>query len=223
MPSAALFTSFFQCVAIVGSALTVWKLLTTGLYRRYRIFFAYFLLRVPFMTFFLVLLKLGGSGSTLYYYSFVDSQPFLLVAYILVVVELYSLALEPYPGISTLGRWFMCGAVVVAGLASVVVTLLPKIRPAGPQPSKRLAIQLAAERGVDLALVFFILLIIFFLAKFPVPLGRNVVVHTVIYFLFFLSDTVALLWWQALGHKVSAGFNLVATAVASACSVAWWL
>jgi hypothetical protein len=223
MPNAALFISFFQGVAILGSALTVLKLLATGLYRRYRIFFAYFLFRVPLMTFFLVLNASGtGSRSTLYFWAFLYCQPVLLVAYVLVVIELYSLALERYRGLYTIGRWVMAGSVLIAGLISVG-TLIPKIRPSLPEPSRRLMIQLAAERGVDLALVIFILLIILFLVKFPVPLGGNVIVHTVIYFVFFLSDTIALLWRELLGHQTSEVFNLVATMVSSACSVAWWL
>jgi hypothetical protein len=228
MPSAAFLTSIFQVVTILGSALTVLRLLTSGLYRRYRIFFAYFVFLIPYSTGTLVLSHLtglrGGNGtnSNLYFYVFYYSEPILLLAYILVVMELYSLVLERYKGLYTLGRWAMYGAVLISGTVSVL-SLLPKLGPSLPEPSRRLMYEFAAERGVDLALVIFILLIVWFLTKYPVPLSRNVVVHTVIYSIFFLSDALVLLWRTLLGYHVIEYMNVVSTVVSSACAVAWWL
>ena len=45
--SAAALIVVLQVVSLLGSALTAWKLLHTGLYRRYRFFFYYFLFRIP--------------------------------------------------------------------------------------------------------------------------------------------------------------------------------
>lgn len=228
MPSAALFISIFQAVSILGTALTVLKLITSGLYRRYRIFFAYFVFRIPYMTASLILTHLkglrGGDGiySDLYFYLFYYSEPLLLLAYILVVMELYSLVLERYKGLYTLGRWAMYGAILISSTISIL-TLLPKIGASEPEPSKRMFYEMAAERGVDLALVIFILLIVWFLSKYPVPLSRNVVIHTVIYAIFFLSNSLALLWRTLLGYDLNTTFNLIVTAITSACSVAWWL
>jgi hypothetical protein len=228
MPSAALFVSLFQGLSILGSALTVLKLLTSGLYRRYRIFFLYFVFRVPYLIASLVLTHLtgldGGAGikSNMYFYLFIYSEPFLLLAYILMVMELYSLVLERYKGLYTLGRWAMYGAVVISGTISIL-TLLPKLGPSIPEPSKRIYFEVGAERGVDFALVIFILLIVWFLSKYPVPLSKNVVTHTVIFAVFFLSDALVLLWRTMLGYPVNDIFNAVATAISSACSVAWCL
>jgi hypothetical protein len=228
MPSAALFISFFQAVGILGSALTVLKLLTSGLYRRYRIFFSYFVFRVPYLSASLVLSRLtglhGGAGnkSDLYFYLFIYSEPFLLLAYILMVIELYSLVLERYKGLYTLGRWAMYGAILISGTISIL-TLLPKIAPSTPEPSRWLFIEVGAERGVDLALVIFILLIVWFLSKYPVALSHNVVIHTVIFAVFFLTDALVLLWRTLLGFHVNDIFNAVSTAISSACAIAWWL
>jgi hypothetical protein len=225
MPDAALLISFFQIVTILGSGLTVLKLLYTGLFRRYRIFFLYFLFRIPYMTASLVIAHLkglqGGDGnqSYLYYYLFLYSDPIFLLAYILVVLELYGLVLERYKGLYTLGRWAMYGAIVISGTISIL-TLLPQLGPTLSEPSKMMY-EVAAERGIDLALVIFILLIVWFLSKYPVPLSRNVVVHTVIYSIFFLSDALVLLWRTLLGYDVGQTSNVVATVVASACTLAW--
>jgi hypothetical protein len=66
-------------------------------------------------------------------------------------------------------------------------------------------------------------LIVWFLTKYPVPLSRNVVVHTVIYSVFFLSDALVLLWRTLLGYHVTFSINVVATAISSTCAIAWWL
>ncbi|HUB83261.1 MAG TPA: hypothetical protein VMB03_30880 [Bryobacteraceae bacterium] len=228
MPSAALFLQFFQGVAILGSALTVVKLYTSHLHRRYKIFFAYFIFRVIYITGFLIITNLkglpGGDGiqSYLYFYAYFYTEPIQLLAYILVVIELYSLVLERYRGLYTLGRWAMYGAIVISGTISIL-TLIPKIGASMPEPSKLLMYEVALERGVDLALVIFIILIIGFLSKYPVPLSRNVVVHTVIYSIFFLSDALVLLWRTLFGYKVGGTYNVVFAAISSACSVAWAL
>lgn len=228
MPGTALLVSFFQVVAIVGSALTVLKLVTSGLYRRYRIFFVYFVFRVPYMICSLILANLtglqGGDGnrSFAYFYLYFYSEPLLVLFYILVVSELYRLVLERYKGLSTVGRWAMYGAVAISTTISVL-TLLHKIAPKLPEPSKWLMYEIGAERGVDLALVIFILLIVWFLSRYPITLSRNVVVHTVIYSIFFLLSVLVLLWRTMLGHNPTDIFNLIATAISAVCALAWSL
>jgi hypothetical protein len=228
MPIAALFLSIFEVLNILGSALTVFKLLTSGLFRRYRMFFAYFLFHTPLMALFLILSNMeglpGGKGrsSNLYFYAFFYTEPIILLAYILVVRELYRLVLERYKGLYTLGRWAMYASVLISATVSIL-TLLPKIGPSTPSSLRRLMYEVAAQRGVDLALVIFILLIVWFLTKYPVPLSRNVVVHTCIYSVFFLSDALVLLWRTLLGFPVTATFDVISAAVSAACSFAWFL
>jgi hypothetical protein len=227
MPSAAFIISFFQVVNIVGSALAVLKLFTTGLYRRYRIFFVYFVFRIPYMTASLILahtkgLRGGaGTGSWAYFYVFFYSEPLLILLYVLVVVELYRLVLERYKGLYTIGRWAMYGAVVISTIVSIL-TALPKIGASLPEPSRRLMYELATDRGVELALVIFILLIVAFLTRYHVALSRNVVVHTAIYSVFFLSGAMALLFRTLFGFHATSSFNMVSAAISAGCALAWW-
>ena len=226
MPSAASFISFFQGVSILGSAVTILKLLGSHLYRRYRIFFCYFIFRFFYMTTFLVVTHLkglpGGDGirSNLYFYMYLYSVPLMLLAYIWVVIELYSLILERYKGLYTLGRWAMYAAIIISSAISII-TLLPKLGPSLTEPSRRLMYEYAAERGVDFALVIFILLIIGFLSRYPVALSRNTVVHTVIYSIFFFSDAAVLLWRAVLGFHVAGIANAIAGGISAACTLAW--
>ena len=217
--------SFFQLVSILASALIALKLFTSGLYRRYRIFFVYFIFRVPYLTCFWLLSHQGkGTDSYTYLDLFLWTEPVVMVFYLLVVLELYRLVLERYKGLYTLGRWAMYAAIAISVTVSVV-TLLPKISPSTPEPSKRLFTEIAVERGVDLSLVLFILLIVLFLGRYPVALSRNVVVHTVIYSVFFLSETLVLLLRTVFGWdaKKNATFALCLTGISCACALAWWL
>jgi len=226
MPSAASFISFFQGVSILGSGVTILKLLTTRLCRRYRIFFSYFIFRFLYMTTFLIVTHMkglpGGDGirSNLYFYIYFYTVPLMLLAYIWLVIELYSLILERYRGLYTLGRWAMYAAIVISSAISIL-TLLPKLGPSLPEPSRRLMYEFAAERGVDSALVIFIVLIIGFLSRYPVVLSRNTVVHTVIYSVFFFSDAAVLLWRTLLGYHVTEAANAIAGAISAACTLAW--
>ena len=228
MPEVALVTTVLQVITILGSVLTLLKLRSSGLYRRYRIFFVYFAFRIPYMAGFMILSRMkglhGGEGnkSDAYFRLFFWSEPLLILLYILVVVELYSLVLERYKGLYTLGRWAMYASVVIAATISIV-SLLPKLGSSIPEPSKRLMYELAAERGVDLALVIFILLIVLFLSRYPVPLSRNVVVHTGIYSVFFLSGTLVLVIRTVFGYNVNDTTNMCLSALSAACTIAWWL
>jgi len=221
--STAALISVFQIIEVLGSALTALNLFTSGLYRRYRIFFAYFVFRVPYTATPLILTRTSGLGlsSNFYFYYFIYSEPLIILLYILVVVELYTLVLERYRGVDTLGRWAMYLAVSISAAVSIL-TLLPKIAPTTPEPSRWQYIEVAAERGVDLALVLFILLILGFLTRYPIPLSRNVVVHTAIYSAFFLSNALGLLLRTLLGHRITGTFNLASTALSAACTIAWW-
>jgi hypothetical protein len=102
-----------------------------------------------------------------------------------------------------------------------VLSLVPHITPATPQESTIMGYILATERGVDFSLAIFILLILLFLSRYPVPLSRNVVVHSVVFSLFFLSNTLVMLLYSVFGLHVNSEINLFLMGICSACMVAW--
>src|SRR3989442_7890114 len=94
-----------RVLSLLGSGLTAYKLYRTGLYRRYPIFFAYFVFRVPNGTWpFLLDIK-----SPAYQKVWMLTEPLLWAFYILLVFELYRLAFEEYKGHYTPGPWAMYG------------------------------------------------------------------------------------------------------------------
>src|SRR5512135_2604637 len=92
--------SVLKALSLLASALTAARLFNNGLYRRYRIFFAYVLFRVPngIWPFFL------DAKTNSYLLWWTITEAILWVFYVLLVLELYRLVLDKYHGIYSLGR-----------------------------------------------------------------------------------------------------------------------
>ena len=56
----------------------------------------------------------------LYFWAYLLTQPALWLLYVLAVLELYSLALRKHPGIASMSRWFMLGALLTSVLLSAL-------------------------------------------------------------------------------------------------------
>jgi hypothetical protein len=216
MTSAAL-GSVLQALSLLFAAMMAFKLFTTGLYKRYPFFFAYFLFKVPNGIW---PLCFTGTGSALYAYLWVWTTPIGLLFYVLLVIELYRLILENYPGLYTVGRWTMYLSVAISITISAL-TLLPKLSPALPQRTRKLAYVFIAERGIDTALALFIFLLLLFLSRYPIQLSRNARIHAVIYCIFFLSSTLGLLIRGFFGMRLADAVNTALTGVTVSCILAW--
>ena len=215
MVSVAL-VSILKIASLLGSALTAARLFNNGLYLRYRVFFAYMLFRVPDGIWPLFL----DPKSKTYFFWWISTGVLLWVFYVLLVSELYRLVLEKYKGIYSLGRWFVYSGVVVA-VAISAMSLTVKFNPQTPQRSGILPYYMVAERGIDLSLLLFILLILLFLAIFHVPLARNVKVHSAVYAAYFLSNTMVFLLRVVFGLRMKNEGDLLLMATSCGCLVAW--
>jgi hypothetical protein len=215
MPSHAL-VLFFEWVSLLGAGLTALKLFRSGLYRRYRFFFAYLVSLIPYDICLLVL----DVNSGLYQEFWTVTEPLFWFLYVLVVFELCGLILEKHKGVYTLGRWAMYLALAVSVTISLL-SLLPRIKPEMLQRTRIMGYVYATERGVDFSLAIFILLILFFLSRYPVPLSRNVAVHAVVCSIFFLSDTLGLVVHSIFGLHHKNEVDVFLMGKSSACLVAW--
>lgn len=202
-------------LSIGGHALLLLRLWHARLLRAYPFFASYLAYRVVRG----IALHGFKYGTNAYAWVFLTSEPLFWLAYILVVLELYSLVLRNYRGIASLGRW-----VLTAGLfASIVISGL-SLQADLSNPGERFPVILyfsVIERGVIFSLVIFLLLITGFLRWYPVPLSRNVIVHSMVCSLYFLSTTAGLLVRNITGHQVTAGTNLALVATSLICVVAW--
>lgn len=214
MPSAGLVLQIFSLLA---SALLAIKLFHTGLWRKYRVFFWFCCVRVADS---LWPLFFSGTGSLNYLHVWMLTQPILWLFHILLVAELYRLILEGHPGIYSIGRWAMYGAVAIAVCISVL-TLLPHFTPKTTQQSKYLRLEFSTDRGIDFALAIFLLLILLFLSRFPIKLSRNVLVHSGVYTVYFFINSLAVFLRTLFGITASASTSLLLMAGSCVCLVAW--
>ena len=201
---------------LVGCCLTLFKLIQTGLARYYRAFFAFF-------TFWVIQTGAGlllGQSSKLYFRFWTLTLPVEWVLGMLVVRELCGLVLERYRGLKTAGRWGMYAGVVIAAAISIL-TLLPQLKPA--QRSRVLPYIFPIERGINFSLAIFLLFMMFLLSRFPVKLSRNVIVHTALYTIFFLSNALNTLVHTFFGVGVPPMVDLSLLAVSAACTWLWFL
>jgi len=212
----AVIQRFVSILLLVGSAATAAKLFRSGLWRKYRVFSFYFVFRIPNSIWPLVV----GDESPVYFWLFLITSPVFVIAYVLVVAELYRLILEKYRGLQTMSRWAMYLATGLSVLLSVLA-LLPHFTPAMPQSSRLLGYEYAIERGIDFSLVVFILLLLLFLSRFPIPLSRNVVVHAGIFSLYFLTAALGLLLHALWGIRLSEEVNLFLSGTSLVCVAAW--
>lgn len=218
MSSASLILPF-QILILAGCVLTAYKFLRTGLYRRYRVFF-FLLLFQTLNTIWPLLIR--DRKSFAYAYLWATTEPISWIFYILAVLELYRLVLENHRGLYSLGRWAMYGATAVAIFLSIL-TLLPHFTPATPQRSRNLGYFYATERGIFVSLTIFILLMLLFLSRYPVPLSRNVLVHTGLYSLYFVSQTFATLLLTVFGLQHLESATVVGSAATALCLFLWFL
>ena len=110
---------------------------------------------------------------------------------------------------------------IAVSVAISAMSLIPKIKPEMPQRSTIIGFFFAAERGIDFSLAIFILLIMLFLAFFPVPLSRNVKVHAALYSAYFLSSTLVLLLRSTLGLYLKDQVDLLLMAASCGCIFGW--
>ena len=208
--------SCLRAVLLLGSVLMVLKLYRSGLYRRYPIFFAFFIFRIPNSIWPLFL----DLSSDLYQKLWVLTTSMALGFYVLMVVELCKLVLDKYKGLYSLGRWALYVSLAISVSISVI-TLLPRIKPSAPQRSRIMSYVMGTERGIDTALAIFIILILCFLSLFPVKLSRNVRMHALVFSIFFLSNTFVLLMRSLFGKRLTDEVNTILLCVTTASVVAW--
>jgi hypothetical protein len=205
-----------RLLVVVGTALLAARLYTSGLQRRYRVFFYYLI----FATLQSGLLYFINPRSGLYQRIWIITEPISWIFFVLLLLELYSLVLEAHQGIKTIGRWALYVALFLALLASLV-SVVPR---SGPVFQSRLQTYFyVAERAINFSLVVFLVTILFFIMWYPLTLSRNVVVHTVVYSIYFLTDTMLYLVLARLGFEVVHTVGEIISVLTLGSLLAWLL
>ncbi len=204
-------------LSLVLCATVLWRLVRNGLYIRYPYFCAFLVLSVIR----LILFQLPFNRHQ-YAIVWLTTEALVWIFYVLILLELYTLVLSRYKGIQSLSRWIFHGSMALA-LAVAAISLYPRFGSGGPNDF--LMVFMIAERGILSALAVMTLLMTAFLTWFPVPLPRNVILHSILFAFYFFSKAAALLVRNMLGHEgAKAVTNLGILAVGAVCMVLWaWL
>jgi hypothetical protein len=188
------------------------RLWLAGLHRIYPFFFSYLLAEL--------LQTVFGAAipykAHVYRYFWMASEGIIACCYTLIVVELYRVVLRDLPGIATISRRYITITVAIATVGSLFLLRLEE------DPRNYVSTFLVIERAIVVSLVIFILLVSAFLAYYPIPLNRNVVIYSIGYAVYFLTKATALLV-RTLGHHVSPQISTILLVVSSACLLFWAL
>ena len=205
----------------VGSGAAI-RLHCQDLYKRYRLLFAFLCFQVV-RTFALLAISWWWRDRprNAYAWTWVGTEPIFWLFYIFVALELYSLVLQNYKGLQTVGRWIFLIAMSLAILIS-----LASVVPTWSQPNEDVPVvnyYTLIGRGIMFSLVLFILLILLFLSWYPIVLSRNIVIHTVVLEIFLISVSMVYLVRNLRGSAVTRAVNVACLVITILCFTAWML
>jgi hypothetical protein len=215
MPDIAVVQPYLQGLTIVAYGVLLLKFCFEKALHHYRCFAFYIAAQ------FVRSLALAGIkyGTTVYGWVYILTAPVIWVCYILVVKELYTLILSSYKGIATFGRYTLAVALGGAMLISGGILLFDVWNNADRFPV--LLAVFATERGIVSSLLLLLMAVTAFLLWFPVPLKRNVIVYSLVYFVYFLSKAAALFIRNTVGPNVIQLVNIAVLGAASVCLISW--
>jgi hypothetical protein len=215
MPDIAAVQRFLQWLTIGAYAVLLLKIYACKELHHYRYFTFYLIVQFARS---LVLASMK-SGTMAYGWIFLITAPLIWVCYILVVIELYSLILSSYQGIATFGRYTLASALALSVLVSAGTLLFDFAN--GAESFPILLAAFAIERLLVSSLALLLIAVTGFLLWFPVPLRRNVVIYSLVYFVYFLSKAGALLIRNTGGPAALQILNTTVLSAASICLVSW--
>ncbi len=196
-----------QLAALAGLCIRVWW---AGLHRIYVYFFGYLaadLVQIGSLSF----LPFDGLA---YRNAWLATESLIICFYVLIVLELYSIIFQDLAGIATVSRRYIKFALAAAILISLLLLGMEKNR------GGMVAHLLTFERAVVFSLVLFVLLITGFLAYYPVPLRRNVIVYSIGYAVYFLAKAGSI-FINDLGYYWNRLMSNTWLAASLACLVFW--
>jgi hypothetical protein len=197
-------------IEIAALAILCLRMWLACLYRVYIYFFGYLILELAQA----LIPMIVPLESRLYLYAYVVSQALISAFYALVILELYSKVLVDLPGIAGTARRYIKFTLVLA----IGIALLPlRLEKAKTTPFGYL---LSFEQTIMLSLVVFVLLVSAFLVYYPIPLGRNVIVYSIGFAVWFLTRATDALLLN-LGHHWARQLGSIAMAVSVLCLAFW--
>ena len=191
----------------VAPAFAVVRLIRLGLRRQFPWLFAYLLFSAAYLA--LVALLFDHKAAYMVMYSIV--QPLNVCVAALAVAEMIGLIFRDYPGLKTTVS--VCASVVVAAMF--------------PAPEKYgsffVYYELILERSAVFSLAAIIAVLMVFLSRYPLRLGRNTLVASWFFSALFLAQAAAKLIDSISPHLSSRSVDFTEVGFSSICYVGWGL
>ena len=139
-------------------------------------------------------------NSTLYGWIYLTSTPILWILAYLIVLELYRLIFEDYPGISSVGRKAVTWCLGLAIFISILYAIPDLKTTSGRFPILR--VYYILERSTVLGLLLFLVLIQVFLVRYRLRLSPNRVIYATGYAVYFGIAVAQDVIFTSLGLQV---------------------
>lgn len=208
--------TFFYLGVGVKAALLL-RLLLSRLYRVYRNFFFYIAVDLTDS----VILAIVPFRTELYGSIYMVDHGLKVILGVLVVLELFRVALAGQPALSTFGRrtaaYILAAALVLAAFGLRLDSSIV------PGQSTVLHYFFSFERTMDAWLLFFLVIISLFMLWFPVRMKRNVVIYIAGFVLYFFSRSAGLLLLNTLPLRYARPMGIGILCVSLGCLTIWLL
>jgi hypothetical protein len=159
-----------------------------------------------------------STSSPAFFWLYTVQTPIYCVLAMLSARELFAVVFRRYPGIRTAGRT----AVLWGASFAFVIAVLFAIAHRGPGRSfSHLVYIELARRSTVLSVALFILFILYGLSRYPLHLGRNILISSAIFSVLFLSQAAQLLIDSFSADLYSHAVDLAAVAFGAACTLVW--
>jgi len=207
--------TYLTVLQIGAYLLLLTKIFRAKLLRKYRYFgwyLAFEVVRLSAVSF--VKLK-----STLYAHVYFATQPIMWILFVLMMLELFQVALRRHHGIASLGRKALTVSLAASAIGSGL-TLLIDLQQANAESAVLYNFMLL-ERLVMTSLLVLVLCLTAFLSYFPVPLTRNVRIHACVLTAYF-AVKASTLWIRTIyGLQPTPMLNIVVQVLNITCLLAW--
>ncbi len=168
-----------------AAAFAAARLLQLRLTSRFICLFSYLAATI----FFDLSLSIVSPYSQAYFWIYVVAGPTIWVTASLAVFQMFSLIFRDFPGLRTVGRWALNGALAISILVSAAILRAPW--PRETARTKALYYELIFDRSLHFGLAAIIVALIWFLSRYPLHLTRNTYVASGFFSAVFLAESAA--------------------------------
>jgi hypothetical protein len=215
MMSASIFSAL-EVLCLLVNAVALLRLVQVRLFSVYPFFFTFLSIQCVSKA----VEVFYGTKSLAFFYCYVWVSPVRNVLYLLVVWELFSVIFRNYAGLRSLSRWVMGVAAAVSPLGLVLSMQHESVYSGHSRWFLPLVVRF--ERGIQFGMVIFIVIMLYFISRYPIKLPRNNVVLCMLYSVWFLGEAAVLLASSFVPDTYGRRFvNVGMSSIEIACYVGW--